>query len=263
VAKEYGDYGETRQLFESEEEAKGAGIVLLDEGNHHFNLENGASLTVYASPWTPSLARGGDGWGFQYHPDQGHNFTIDDAGVDIVITHGPPKGIMDYTDSRQRAGCSKLFEAIARVRPRLHCFGHIHEAWGAKLVTWRDKLTETPSHLVDIDNSRSVVIAKLSGLKPSKLDTSETIQTKLTKMEEYRTQNRCYTTSHCTGDANPLQWGKQTLFVNAAIQGSEDFPVQMPWLIDIELPKANVELICEHNQKERPIFQACSISPNT
>jgi predicted phosphodiesterase len=120
VRKEYGDYGEVRQLFE---DIKSADIIFLEEGTHHFNLQNGASLIVYASPFTPSLS--GD-WGFQYHPDHGHDFLIPNI-VDVVITHGPPKGIMDYTESRQRAGCLRLFEAIAHAWPRLHCFGHIYE----------------------------------------------------------------------------------------------------------------------------------------
>jgi hypothetical protein len=127
VRREYGDYGEVRQLFE---DAMSDGIIFLDEGNYYFTLRNGASLAVYASPFSPSV--GGD-WGFQYHPDQGHEFLIE-QGPDIVITHGPPKGIMDFTESRQRVGCSNLFTAIARTRTSLHCFGHINEGWGAKLV---------------------------------------------------------------------------------------------------------------------------------
>ena len=61
LRKVYGDYGDARQIFE---DARAAGITFLDEGNHHFVLENGAILYVYASPWTPLL---GD-WGFQYTP---------------------------------------------------------------------------------------------------------------------------------------------------------------------------------------------------
>ena len=228
VRKVYGDYGNARQMFE---DARAAGIIFLDGGSHQFTLENGAVLTVYASPWTPSL---GD-WGFQYPPGQGHNFEIT-KGIDLVITHGPPKGIMDYTESKQRAGCSDLFGAVARARPRLHCFGHIHEGWGAKMVTWRDQLTETPSHFTDIDNEKSVILEKLSGFKQSRFDTVESKEQKLKKTEHYR-RERCYTTSHCIGDANPLEFGKQTLFVNAAIQGTEEHPLQMPWLVELELPR--------------------------
>lgn len=230
VKKEYGDFGEMRQLFD---EAKAAGITFLDEGAHKFNLDNGASLTVFASPWTPSL--GGD-WGFQYHPDQGHDFSIE-KGVDVVITHGPPRGILDYTDSRQRAGCPHLFGAVARARPRLHCFGHIHEGWGAKVVTWRDPLSERLSHFTDINNSKSLMIETLSNLKVSRFDNPEAMAEK-SRRKELLHHLRCCSTSHCTGDANPLSYGQQTLFVNAAIEGTEDYPMHVPWLIDLELPKA-------------------------
>lgn len=43
----FGDFGHARHLFE---DAKADGILFLDEGVHHFNLDNGASLTVF----TPS-----------------------------------------------------------------------------------------------------------------------------------------------------------------------------------------------------------------
>ena len=229
VRKVYGDYGEARQLFE---DARSAGVIFLDEGSHRFTLKNGAILTVYASPCTPSL---GD-WGFQYHPSQGHNFEIM-KGVDLVITHGPPKGIMDYTESKQRAGCPDLFGAIARARPRLHCFGHIHEGWGAKIVTWREQLTERPSHFTDIDNDKSTIVEKLSGFKHSKFDTPESKEEK-SKKEQYHRQQRYYATTHCIGDANPLEYGAQTLFINAAIQSTEEHSLQLPWLVELELPKA-------------------------
>lgn len=232
VAKEYGAPGEARQLFE---EAKDAGIIFLDEGTHRFTLENGALLTVYASPYTPALGA----WGFQYHPERGHKFAID-KGVDVVITHGPPKGIMDYTYGRERAGCPDLFAAVARARPRLHCFGHIHEGWGAKLVTWREFYgDEQPTHFTAIDNNRSPLIEKLAGLVPSKFDTQEDTEQKLAKLERYN-QERCCKTSHCAGDEYPLEHGEQTLFVNASFSGCEVLQAQKPWLVDVELSRAQL-----------------------
>ena len=230
VRKVYGDDREARQIFK---EAEAAGIVFLEEGNHRFVLENHAQLSVYASPWTPSLGE----WGFQYSRREGHSFQIA-KGVDLVITHGPPKGILDMTESNQRAGCSDLFAAVARARPRLHCFGHIHESWGARLVTWRDQPTEVPSHFTDIDNERSVVVEKLSSFRPSKFDTLEDKAEKLKKVKRYQ-RERCCTTGHCPGHANPLQFGAQTLFVNAAIQGTEEYPLQLPWVVELDLPRAD------------------------
>ena len=229
VAKEYGAPGEARQLFE---EAKDAGIMFLNEGTYHLTLENRALLTVYASPYTPALGA----WGFQYRPERGHSFSIE-KGVDVVVTHGPPKGIMDYTYGRERAGCPNLFAAVARARPRVHCFGHIHEGWGAKLVTWRENFDGQPTHFTAIDNDRSPVIENFAGLKPSRFDTREDAEQKLKKLERYN-QDRCCTTSHCVEDEYPLEHSEQTLFINASFFGSEDLSVQRPWLVDVELPRA-------------------------
>ncbi|KAK4643038.1 hypothetical protein QC761_402460 [Podospora bellae-mahoneyi] len=49
------DVGEARRLFNSED------VVFLGKGIHSFALRNGAKLTVYASPLTPSLEA--DDWG--------------------------------------------------------------------------------------------------------------------------------------------------------------------------------------------------------
>lgn len=209
VKEEFGDFGEARQLLE---QAKDSGITFLDEGVHHFILNNGASLTVYASPYTLGE------WGFQYPPGQGHDFSIGDA--DVVITHGPPRGVMDLVDG-QRKGCSSLFAATARARPRLHCFGHIHEGWGAKLISWRRNVSESPSHMTDIDNGKSVQVQNRVGLEEMGEDAPKT----------------CYRTSHCTGDTNPLVKGAQTLFINAAVLDANYCPTQLPWVVDIELPR--------------------------
>lgn len=136
VVKNFGPPGEPRQLFER---AKVAGIVSLEEGNHVFPSADGALLRVYASPFTPSLG----GWAFQYAPGAQRDFAIADD-TQVVITHGPLHGVMDHTDSKKRAGCPQLFGAVARAKPLLHCFGHIHEGWGGRLVAWRDPFALYP-----------------------------------------------------------------------------------------------------------------------
>ncbi|POS71866.1 Ser/Thr protein phosphatase [Diaporthe helianthi] len=230
VTKEYGDYGEAEQLFAGAEEH---GIHLLREGTHRFVLSNGAGLTVYASPYTQSL---GD-WGFQYKPDQGHVYDIE-KGTDVAITHGPPRGVLDRTNGRERGGSSELFAAVAASRPRVHCFGHIHEGWGAKMVTWRGERSHQPSHLTDIDHGRSEVVETLSKILPGKYNTPEDVALKDAKLVKYREQRHCHT-SHCHDDDFPLQAEKQTLFVNAAIKGGDDgLPVQFPWLVTLELPES-------------------------
>jgi Icc-related predicted phosphoesterase len=55
--------------------------------------------------------------------------TIPD-GIDVIVTHGPPYGVLDATIRRDHqydlCGDSALFKAVSRVHPKLMCFGHIH-----------------------------------------------------------------------------------------------------------------------------------------
>jgi Calcineurin-like phosphoesterase len=206
VRKEYGDYGEIRKIL-----AENAGIIFLDEGSYEFSLRNGALLRLYASPFTPSLS--GD-MGFQYHPSEGHRFEIPNS-TDIVITHGPPEGIFDRTENG-RAGCPYLFEAVARAKPRLHCFGHIHEGWGGRLVTWRRKMPLIPSHLNYIDNDKSTVLSNTKLLDNAR-----------------ETSDLTYQPADCDFDGSD----SQTLFVNAALHGVSDI-TQIPWIANIPLPRA-------------------------
>lgn len=51
--------------------------------------------------------------------------------TDVLITHGPPFGILDKKDIlSSRLGCKQLTATLMRVRPRLHVFGHIHGGYG-------------------------------------------------------------------------------------------------------------------------------------
>lgn len=54
------------------------------------------------------------------------------AGVDVLLTHGPPIGHGDLCQGGKRAGCVDLLREIQeRIKPRVHVFGHIHEGYGA------------------------------------------------------------------------------------------------------------------------------------
>lgn len=50
----------------------------------------------------------------------------------VLITHGPPKGVLDMTIAGDNAGCEELFDVVThKVQPELHVFGHIHEGYGS------------------------------------------------------------------------------------------------------------------------------------
>ena len=54
-------------------------------------------------------------------------------GTDVLITHGPPRGIGDQAAPHRHSrclGCDDLFSAVERIKPRVHVFGHIHGGYG-------------------------------------------------------------------------------------------------------------------------------------
>lgn len=48
----------------------------------------------------------------------------------ISDTHDPPKGILDQTQRGETVGCVDLLEIVEKIKPKVHLFGHIHEAYG-------------------------------------------------------------------------------------------------------------------------------------
>lgn len=50
--------------------------------------------------------------------------------VDILLSHRPPRGHCDLAFIGWRAGSHALAPFVARLRPTIHVFGHIHEGYG-------------------------------------------------------------------------------------------------------------------------------------
>ncbi len=85
-------------------------------------------LRIWGSPWQPRFFD----WAFNL--DRGEPLRqvwarIPD-GTDVLVTHGPPRHVLDLTDHGEPVGCDDLREAVLRIRPKLHVFGHIHEGYG-------------------------------------------------------------------------------------------------------------------------------------
>lgn len=53
--------------------------------------------------------------------------------TNILISHNPPFGILDFDDG-MNYGCRMLLEAVERVNPFYHFFGHIHAANGIETI---------------------------------------------------------------------------------------------------------------------------------
>jgi Icc-related predicted phosphoesterase len=85
-------------------------------------------LKIWGSPVSPWY----HDWAFNRRrgADIKRHWDLIPEGIDILITHGPPFGIMDFTFTGYMVGCEELTKAIARVKPKIHLFGHIHEGYG-------------------------------------------------------------------------------------------------------------------------------------
>lgn len=59
-------------------------------------------------------------------PALGDAYAAIPAGLDLLLTHTPPKGVLDGGG----LGSAALASAVAAKRPRVHCFGHCHSSYG-------------------------------------------------------------------------------------------------------------------------------------
>jgi predicted phosphohydrolase len=85
-------------------------------------------VTVWGSPVTPLV---GGAFGFLDPIERRKIYADIPPLTDIVVTHGPPAEILDReSPSDPPGGCRELRDAIFRVRPLLHVFGHIHSGYG-------------------------------------------------------------------------------------------------------------------------------------
>ncbi len=87
-----------------------------------------AGLKVWGSPWQPWFYD----WAFnlQRGPEIDLKWQLIPEGIDVLVTHGPPAGYGDTCLDGRRVGCEDLLRQLARVKPRLNLFGHIHEDRG-------------------------------------------------------------------------------------------------------------------------------------
>lgn len=85
-------------------------------------------IHLYGSPWTPKFGE----MAFNLK-DQNHAKEIWEKipeNVEVLIVHGPAKGILDQTRSGVSAGCPELLARIIEVKPKIFVCGHIHESYG-------------------------------------------------------------------------------------------------------------------------------------
>ncbi len=87
-------------------------------------------IKIYGSPWQPLFNdRACDAFALQRGKALREKWDLIPDGVDILVTHTPPAGILDL-DGPVGHGCFDLTESLCRVKPRYHVFGHVHSSHG-------------------------------------------------------------------------------------------------------------------------------------
>lgn len=64
---------------------------------------------------------------------QSRNYANIPTDTDILITHSPAFGILDFDDDINY-GSEELLQAVTNVNPRIHLFGHIHKRHGVRTI---------------------------------------------------------------------------------------------------------------------------------
>lgn len=113
------------------------GITYLCHQTSYIKLQSldgpRTKFSIFGSPYSPAH---GD-WAFGYDQSQTGLWDSVPEGVDILLTHTPPRAFCDRVDSGDlRQGCSRLFEAVRRAQPRLHVCGHLHQGRGSAVLSW-------------------------------------------------------------------------------------------------------------------------------
>lgn len=109
-------------------------------------------LKIWGSPWTktfPGMNLNCKAFTVDTEEEFAEEWSLIPDDVDILVTHSPPFGILDKTASKERVGSIALRNIVARIQPKLHVFGHIHENGGQdKIITFRSFFSGT---MVDHD----------------------------------------------------------------------------------------------------------------
>ena len=64
---------------------------------------------------------------------QSRNYAAIPEDTDILVTHSPAYGILDFDDG-VNCGSEELLESVVKIYPNAHLFGHIHLQHGIKDV---------------------------------------------------------------------------------------------------------------------------------
>ena len=133
----------------------GEGVNVLTCG-----LKDVAGFKVFGYSYTPEFC----GWAFQ-GDDHSRSHTkfrnmwrdmsiVKDAGkVDIMVCHGPMRGILSTNAWEEECGSHTIRDAWEKIKPKLYVCGHIHESYGRVRYPGSRVVVNAALPVYDSDNS--------------------------------------------------------------------------------------------------------------
>ena len=94
----------------------GSGIEI--EGIHFFGIGGGIPVTPFGS------------WSYDFSEDEARRLLADCPAGGVLVTHSPPKGVVDRSSRGVNLGSIAIREVIEQQQPQLVVCGHIHESAG-------------------------------------------------------------------------------------------------------------------------------------
>ena len=142
----------------------GDGVIYLED-----DLVEIDGLRIYGSPWQP--AYGNLAFNLPRGNPLAQKWHKIPKNVDILVTHGPPLRMRDLTAEGEHAGCGDLYEAVVRrVKPRLHVFGHVHNAYGI-VAQGRTLFVNAAIAGMDHKPSHGVIVVEVRHSRPDEIPT--------------------------------------------------------------------------------------------
>jgi Icc-related predicted phosphoesterase len=109
--------------FITKNDFKDKGIIYLEH-----ELIEIEGIKIFGSPYTPEFHN----WAFNRARNKlGRIWDSIPDDIHVLITHGPPKGILDSASRdkhvSENVGCSALLKRVLKIQPKIHIYGHLHD----------------------------------------------------------------------------------------------------------------------------------------
>jgi len=89
-------------------------------------------IKIWGSPVSPDMT----GWAFgkERGLEMKEHWDLIPEDIEILITHTPPKDILDKSRSGKSIGCEELKKRLKSLDLKFHIFGHVHASYGESII---------------------------------------------------------------------------------------------------------------------------------